>query len=78
MLSFEHGGLVVVVAPAAARAEVVLRGGKVLPLRLVDGGGGVAVPAGAEATLVRAYRADGSRLGTSVPGTGLLPLRKTL
>jgi hypothetical protein len=69
-------GLVVVVAPGAERTEVLLDDGSVLPVRLTDGGGGVAAPAG-KARLIRAYRADGSLLGTRVPGTGLVPLPRT-
>ncbi|HEY6745888.1 MAG TPA: sigma factor [Mycobacteriales bacterium] len=77
VLGFQNtDGLVVVVAPDAARAEVVLAGGGVLPVRLTGGGGGVVAPAG-QATVIRAYRADGSLLGSRVPGTGLLPLPRT-
>ena len=72
VLSWRYRDLLIVVAPAAARVEAVLPGGTVLPVRLVDGGVGVTVPG--EVTAVRAYRADGSRLGESTPGTGLVLL----
>ncbi|HEY6745890.1 MAG TPA: hypothetical protein VI357_09225 [Mycobacteriales bacterium] len=65
-----HDGLVVVVAPRAARAEVVLSTGTVLPVPLTGGGGAVVAPAG-KATLIRAYRADGSLLGTADPAAPL-------
>lgn len=64
-------GLVVVVAPAAARAEVVLFDNSVHPIPLTDGGGGYAAKPD-WAKLIRAYRADGSLIG-SVDPTVLLP-----
>jgi hypothetical protein len=74
VLAWQHpDGTVVVVAPAAVRAEVVLADRSVRPVPLSDGGGSISV-AGVEVTLVRAYRADGSPLAARVPGTGLIPL----
>ena len=68
-----HNRFVVVVAPQATRAEIVLSTGSVLPVRLTGGGGAVGVPVG-KATLIRAYRADRSLLGTADPAAPLAHL----
>ena len=78
MLSWQHDGIVTVVAPAAERAEVVLPDGTVLPVRLHGGGGAaVAVPGRVDATLVRAYPRGRPPAGPADAGTGLLPLPTT-
>jgi hypothetical protein len=77
VLGFQYpDGLVLVVAPQATRAEVVLFDGTVLPVRLTAGGGGVVAPPD-HAKLIRAFRADGSLVGSWTPGTLLPQLPRT-
>ncbi|HZB51449.1 MAG TPA: hypothetical protein VE547_20345, partial [Mycobacteriales bacterium] len=74
VLGWQSGQDVVLVAPRAVRAEVVLPGGAVLPVPLTEGGGRVTVPKGVQAQLLRAYAANGGLIDQRAPGTGLLPL----
>jgi hypothetical protein len=69
LLTWQHGDMLTVVAPAAVRAEVLSGNGTVLPVRLAGGGVAVTVPGEVEVV-----RADGSLLGQRTPGTGLIPL----